>query len=406
MHLLAEWYPMYDTLAERLPALRPAQVGGLTSWVAGSVLAGSACESAVVLALGEALAADGQPVVANTLRQSLREWLRDGRDKDAPCATEVAVDACFPQLLAWLVELLGGERLALALDATHYQDRFIALVVSVLYRGRAVPVAWQIRTAQTRGAWMPVICNLLCALAPAIPAERAVLLVADEGLCSPRLYQQAAALGWQPLLRGHANTIVRLRHSGRQCSAAALVPGPGHASVARVTFNKDPQRQFQGTLIVVWAVGEAQPWVLLTTRAPRQVGVLWYGLRAWIECGFRDLKALGWQWERTQRADPRRIERAWLVLAVATLWVLAAGTKVEEAERQGLPRALVRAPLLPPAAQTGRRWLSVFQRGLRALVCQLLRGGLDPELWLAAEAWPEAPATLVICYPDPDDASP
>jgi transposase len=79
-------------------------------------------------------------------------------------------------------------------------------------------------------------------------------------------------------------------------------------------------RQY-GTLVIVWGHGHAERWVLLTADlAPRQVEHSWYGLRMWIELGFRALKGVGWQWQRTRRTDPERVARHWLVLAVATLW--------------------------------------------------------------------------------------
>jgi hypothetical protein len=70
-------------------------------------------------------------------------------------------------------------------------------------------------------------------------------------------------------------------------------------------------------------------WV--TDLPPARVGVSWYALRMWVELGFRALKAVGWQWQHTRRTDPRRTARHWLVLAVATLWVLAHGTRAEDA---------------------------------------------------------------------------
>ncbi len=66
------------------------------------------------------------------------------------------------------------------------------------------------------------------------------------------------------------------------------------------------EKRKHGTLIVVWTVGHIAPWVLLTDLAPDAVGVLWYGLRVWIELGFRVRKSLGWQWQQTHRRDPGR----------------------------------------------------------------------------------------------------
>jgi hypothetical protein len=45
--------------------------------------------------------------------------------------------------------------------------------------------------------------------------------------------------------------------------------------------------------------------------APEQADVCWYGLRAWIECGFKDAKRGGWQWQQTHITDPARTTRFW-----------------------------------------------------------------------------------------------
>jgi Transposase DDE domain len=402
MRLPEAFYPMHTLVQETLPQLQPCQLRQVTLWVAGTVSAGSGCEAAVVLALEELAAASGTPIAANSIRQDLRDLLRDGDEKGTLRGTELTVPPCFAPLLAQVLRRLQGQQLALAVDATHVQDRQIAIVISVVYRGRAIPVAWDIRAASTKGAWLPVITGLLALLAPVVPPTYQVLILADEGLCSPTLFRTVRDRGWVPILRNHLETIVTLAASGRQCTASTLVPGPGHAWVGRVVLYKTPSRQLRVTLLVVWGDGYAAPWVLITSAAPRRVGVYWYGLRAWIECGFRDLKALGWQWERTQRTDVTRIMRHWLVLALATLWALAAGTVAEEATRQAIPRELVQPPPSPPPAQTGRRTVSVFQRGRQILRLALLAGTLPCPLWLAYEAWPQPPHTMTITYPDVD----
>ena len=79
----------------------------------------------------------------------------------------------------------------------------------------------------------------------------------------------------------------RLHHHFAPCGqagrpASQWVPGPGHVWVgAGTAFTRE--RRLPATLVVVWAAGQAEPWVVLTPLPPRQVGVLWYGLRMWIE---------------------------------------------------------------------------------------------------------------------------
>ncbi|MGI8824986.1 MAG: hypothetical protein ACR2JC_04945 [Chloroflexota bacterium] len=134
MRLSAAYYQTETTIRTQLPCLTDAQQRGLTWWVQGAILAGSACQTAVITAL---CAAERE---RHAVRQYLREWLYDGEDKAAPCATQVDVRACFAPLLRWVLVLWKGDNLALAVDATTHGQAITALVVSVLYRGTAIPV--------------------------------------------------------------------------------------------------------------------------------------------------------------------------------------------------------------------------------------------------------------------------
>ena len=388
MRLPREAYPIADALAVHLPILSPAQRLGLALWVYGAILAGSACQAAVVAAL--------LPLATeHALRQRLREWLRAGADKAAPCRAEVAVDACFVGLLRWVVRWWRGTELALAVDATLLGDTVAVLAVSVLYRGSAIPVAWAVLPANQAGAWMDPILGLLGRLAPAVPADWTVLGLTDRGLWSRRLWDGIRARGWHPLMRvQRSTTFAPLGRRRRR--AETLIPGPGHAWVGAGTAFKDRPVRRRGTLIVAWEAGADEPWLVLTDLPPGEVGACWYGLRAWIELGFRALKGVGWQWQRTRRADPDRVARHWLVLAVATVWATAAGTRAEDAELRGVAPANLRAPV-PPPPPGHRRTLSVVRRGVGWLRWQLLRARrLWARHWLAPEPWPDPPPGLAV----------
>lgn len=121
----------------------------------------------------------------------------------------------------------------------------------------------------------------------------------------------------------------------------------------------------------------------------------------WIELGFRALTGVGWQWQQTRRTEPTRVARHWLVLAVAMLWVLAYGTRIEEAAWQGLPPARLHTPPTSPERwhyRPARRVVSLFRQGLSWLRVHLARGRLWRCLWLAPEPWPEPLPHLCITY--------
>jgi len=107
------------------------------------------------------------------------------------------------------------------------------------------------------------------------------------------------------------------------------------------------------------------------------------------------LKSVGWQWQQTRRTDPARVARDWLVLAVATFWVIAYGTRVEEAERYGVAPGRRRTPPAPLINPYPRR-VSIFQQGLQCLQRLLLQGRWWRRWWLAPEPWPDPPSGLVI----------
>lgn len=396
MRFPAECYQMLETIDTHFSScLLPAQRRCLACWAYGTIRAQSACQNAVVAAL---LPISGSSFSA--LRQYLREWLYDGEDKAAPCHTQVEISLCFAPLLRWVLALWRSNQLALAIDVTNLQDRLHVLCISVVYRGCAIPVAWHIMPGGQKGAWLPPLCRLLHTLAAAIPSSMTVLVLMDAGLRSPALWEAAASHDWHPIQRHEQG--LQFRPAGYHAfhRADTLVHQPGQAWVGTGIAFKTKQAQRPATLAVVWEEGHDEPWVLLTDVGPQEVGLVWYGLRFWIECGFRIIKGMGWQWQKSQRTDPDRVARHWLVMAAASCWVLATGTRVEDAAcLKRLPAQLHAPPPCPlPAVHetVRRRPISVFRLGLSALQEQFGRRRLWRGLWLAPEPWPQDPPGLTI----------
>ena len=336
-----------------LPALRPAQHGGLALWVVALLVAKSGCERTILTAMAPLGWAE------HALRARLREWLYDGAERAAPCATSLDVTTCFAPLLGWVL-------------------------------------AWCVLPHKGKGAWLPELERLLTLLAPAVPPTMTVLVMTDRGMWSPRLWRSIKKNGWHPLMRIRPDATFAPISQRRQ-RARDLVPRAGHAWVGTGIASKDRAKRLAATLLVVWETGQAEPWLLLTDLPPSQVGVSWYGLRVWIELGFRALKSFGWDWERTRRTDPDRIARHWLVLAVGTLLNLAVGTRLEDADWRGIPPGKLRRVHTPPPRRSRR--VAIFARGLAWLHVQVLRGTrLWHALWLLPEAWPKPPAGLTIIH--------
>ena len=210
----------------------------------------------------------------------------------------------------------------------------MALVISVVYRQHALPVAWHIVGAQAQGSWIDHFCRLLRLRAPAVPATVPVHVLCDQGLGSRDLWAQIVALGWHPCLRYQPHVTFQPQGRDQRVPVRSLITGPGDLWVGTGrAFRDQPLDGTRGPCgRVLHAYGQAQPWVLLTDTPVAQTEPTLYACRHWIEQGFRGLKTVGWKWHKTRRLKPTRVGRHWLVLAIATWLAVAYGTRREDAE--------------------------------------------------------------------------
>jgi hypothetical protein len=377
-------YQWTEVVTTHLPHLSKPQAAVLALWSVGMVLARSCALTAVSLFL-----AQGLDRKTNTVRQQLREWCYEAKAKRGKPRQELAVESCFAPLLAWILSWWEGKQLALAVDATTLGDRFVVLVVSVLYRGCAIPVAWTVLPATEKHAWRGEWLRMLRQVRAVVPRRFFVIVLADRGLYARWLFQRIVRLGWHPLWRINTGGTFRPVASAHYQPLRELVPQPGTQWVGVGTAFQGPRRRLNCTLLARWDEGYADPWLLLTDLAPSAGEACWYGLRAWIEQGFKITKRGGWQWQRTRMTDPQRAARLWLAVAVATLWLLSVGGIAEETVPVGtlLPLPADGLPSSRPRRATQLRLVSVFRQGwvtILVALCNRRRlrlGRFMPEPW-------------------------
>ena len=383
---------VYQWTAEvttHLPHLSKPQAAVLALWSVGMVLARSCALSAVATWLAGGLARK-----ENTVRQQLREWCYEAEAKRGAKQQEVRVENCFAPLLGWVLSWWEGTQLALALDATTLGARFVVLAISVVYRGCAIPVAWTVLPATEKHAWRGEWVRMLRQLRRAIPPALTVIVLADRGLYARWLYRRIVRLGWHPFLRIKAGGTFRPQASTRFQPLRTFVSQLGSRWQGRGTAFVSRPSRLDCTLLACWEEGYKEPWFILTDLPPESSEACWYGLRAWIEQGFKITKRGGWQWQRTRMTDPERAARLWLAVAVATLWLLSVGGEAAEAIP---PSTLLDVTGLLAQQRRQRRatrlrLVSVFRRGWVAILTALLNQHRLPTGRFLPEPWPNAEA--------------
>ncbi len=325
------------------------------------------------------------------LRQRLREFYWQAQQKPGTDRLELSVETCFAPLLRWVLSLMRADELVLALDVTLIRQRLAVLSLSVVFRGSALPVAWTMLVANEKGAWMPPLAHLVRVVAEAVPEDLPVVVLCDRGLQNRDLFDTITEQGWHPLMRLTRQGYFRPDDQRHWYGLKHLLPAPGCYYLGRGhLFKTDPMAC---TLIALWEEGYDEPWLLMSDWTVDRFYGTFYGLRAWIEQGFRTMKSGAYHSERLRVVDPERAERIWLVLAVSLLWTHAIGSSSDLELKQGLSAVLVGGI---------RRVLGVHRWGwLRMLVCAFRGEDLPLPMSLAVVARPVSPRGVVVVLKPP-----
>ncbi len=260
---------------------------------------------------------------------------------------------------AVVAEVVGagrGQTLWLALDETHQGHtetgaRLGMLAVRLVYRERAIPLAWACYRPGEAPAPFPILVGrLIDEVAALVPPNTRVVLMTDRGLSWPALLDRCRRVGWSFLCRVQRRTRVRTA-DGHDGTIGDLAPRPGTRRRGRGrAFLKAGWRDLN--LVAAWRHGDDQPWLLVTDLAPAWVRCAQYRHRMDEEESFRDDKSSGFDWDASRVRDPAHMDRLLLVLQLAALFVLAQGAFVLH---HGYRHVLER---------TDRTTLSLFSLGL------------------------------------------
>jgi len=212
-------------LQRRLPGQRKTQRDKLALLVATMLDARSA--NLMVLAASLPRPAD---------RADMRyQWIARFIDNDLVVCDEVMQ----PFAREVLARAAAGGRVTLIMDQTKASDRHQILMLSLRFGERALPLAWRVEA--TQGAiGFAVQKQLLEAVAPWLPPQAEICLMADRFYGTPDLIAFAIAKGWGYRLRLKANPRVDL--GGHKTSLAEHVSDkrPYLANVALTTDASSP----------------------------------------------------------------------------------------------------------------------------------------------------------------------
>lgn len=222
-----------------------------------------------------------------------------------------------------LLASLCNAPLVLAIDATALGQGCVALMLNVVWQGRALPIGYVV-VKGTKGHLAELVpLALLNTARELVPPHAQVVLLGDGEFDGKAFLTQVHSFGWHYVCRTAKNSWLWLGDDQTNFAGLALLPG-SFVQIGATVFTKTEY----GPVLALgyWRKGCAQPHYLVTNFELGQAAVWYYRKRFRIETFFSDCKSRGFRLERSHLACPARLERLLLAACLAYLWLVYLGS--------------------------------------------------------------------------------
>jgi hypothetical protein len=230
---------------------------------------------------------------------------------------------------SWVLSEFALSHPRLLVDETKLSTHLSIMVLGLWVEGGCIPLAWRCYHAKDypKEGQVKLIGGLVETVLAADPSRRFDVL-ADRGIgTSSDLIKTLQALNVRVLFRVQGTVKFR-DDQGHQIALKDMVKDGDQWAGFGEVFKKCGWLKVYAQ--VVWGQGYRDPWCLVSTEA---VAADAYGQRFQQECGFRDLKSDGFNWNTSHIWLPAHAERLILILAMAYALVLSLGLREVRPQR-------------------------------------------------------------------------
>lgn len=243
----------------------------------------------------------------------------------------------FPFLPALLTGL-SSEPLYLIMDGSKVGRDCMTLMLSVVYKKRALPLVWTV-AKKKKGhfpaeAHIALFEQLRAHLHALAGPDRPIIFLGDGEFDSVELQTYLKNIGWQYACRTSKNILVSSDgqnwKSFEQLSVSAEFPlEPGVSLQYHDVFFTE-QAYGPVHLGAVWDKGQEEPIYLVTSLSDVSYALECYKKRFRVETFFSDQKSRGFHIQKSHLSDPVRLSRLIIATALAYCWLVFLGATVME----------------------------------------------------------------------------
>lgn len=256
---------------------------------------------------------------AQSVERRLRRWLGNRR---------IDVEGLFGALVQRLLADSDPGCLKVVLDTTVLWNRFCVIQVALVFRGRALPLAWRVLAKVSASVRFEEYWPVLAQVAGWL-SGREVVLLADRGFCHLQLVRWLKRQpNWHGRIRLKGNVKI-YRWTGKRYRAMRCQVRAGEVAFWHRVYLWRVHEE--ANVAVGWDRGAKEPWMILCDDWADGEILADYGQRFTIEEGFLDAKSNGFGWEDSKLRDTSALQRLCFVMAVATWFLICQGCEVVDA---------------------------------------------------------------------------
>ena len=286
------------------------------------------------------------------------------------------LDSWFLPVAEALLAQLAQQPLLLVLDGSVVGRGCLALMLSVVYHGRALPLAWVVVKGKKGHFPQATHCALIAQIQRLIPPTTDVTVLGDGEFDGTDFQSALRKLHWQYVCRTAPNLLITVY--GRQLHIGDLAPTRGELLAVRPAW-MTAEQYGPVSILAIWEAAYAEPLFLVTNMADLDAALAAYRKRAHIETFFADQKSRGFHLHKSHLRDPQRLARLLIAACLAYLWIVYLGVCALGKDWQ---KRLHRQD---------RCDLSLFRLGLRLLARCLKEDLLIPDGFLVPAVLPSQP---------------
>jgi Transposase DDE domain len=255
---------------------------------------------------------------------------------------------------AVLLRHLALQTVVLVMDGSGVGRGCTALMIHVVSKGRALPLAWRVRQAPKGHFPEELHIALVDLISGLIPAGTPVVLLGDGEFDGPKLPHTLQQAGWSYACRTATSTVALWESETFRLEALGACLKPGRLIELKEVYCT---RDAYGPIMVLCcgAKGYHKPLYLVSNMATAEEACRLYEKRFRIETFFSDQKSRGFHIHKSHMSDVQRLSRLLIAACLAYIWIVYLGSVCEKERWRPLIHRRKRCDL------------SLFQLGLRLL---------------------------------------